>query len=917
MTSIAALAQTGTVRGSLTDESNGEAIPFATIYVEETGTGTVSDLDGKYSIELPVGTYTLNYRFLGYADKLISEVVVKEGEVNLLEVKLGVATQDMEEVVVTAKQERSSEAAMAAVKSKSSNMIDGISAQSFKRIGDSNAGEAIKRVTGVSVEGGKHIYVRGLGDRYTKTIVNGMSIPGLDPDRNSFEMDLFPTNLIDNITIFKTFSPNLPGDFTGGIVNISTKDFPEQKTMTIGGSLAYNSSMNLKSNFLYYEGGSRDLLGMDDGSRELPFGPLMNIPNPAVKDPMTTTATAMLGRTLAAQRRSNDLNKSLSWSAGNQFNFDNYSIGYVAALNYKHAYKFYEDAEFNSYIFDEQNFPGEYRLAVDKAVRGDIGKTDVMWSAMAGASLKMKQHRFGLNVLRLQNGTSTAVQQTIEKSQSSSALLVKDVLEYQERSVNNINLTGKHSLNAGRFEVDWSVSPSFIEVDEPDLRSTAFEMTPEGEFRLAPAVGAEASRAWRNLTENSYSAKVDFTQKLDINNQKTKLKFGFLGTDKARNFGVQNYLVRVFNQDELEINGNPDNLFQSENIWVPNSDQGTYIRGQFEPSNTFEAQQRILAAYVMHEFPVSQKLKFVYGLRVEKAQNWYTGTSNDAQTVIVDSLVLNETNFLPSMNVVYELKKKMNIRASANRTLARPTFKEKSIAQIQDRITGRTFIGNLDLQQTTIDNYDIRWERFGLGSELISVSAFYKNFHNPIELVPFSDNAPSNFQARNLEGGAKVYGVELEIVKRLASLSDALRGFTVGTNLSLIQSEANRTTLMEAGEDKRPMFGQSPYILNANLSYRSVSDLWELSTSYNVQGKKLVLVGAGSQADVYDQPFHSLNLKTSLKVGANKRSKVSLSASNILNSSNRKLYEAFSGDTGVFELLNPGRTISLSYSLSL
>ena len=911
------MAQSGIVRGSILDESNGEAIPFATIYVEETGTGTVSDLDGKYNLELPVGTYTLNYRFLGYTDKLISEVVVADGEVSILEVKMGVATQQMDEVVVTAKQERSSEAALAAVKSKSSNMIDGISAQSFKRIGDSNAGEAIKRVTGVSVEGGKHIYVRGLGDRYTKTLVNGMSIPGLDPDRNSFEMDLFPTNLIDNITIFKTFSPNLPGDFTGGIVNIATKDFPEQKTINIGGSLAYNSSMNMNSNFLYYEGGNRDLWGMDDGTRSLPFSPLMEIPNPAVKDPMTTTATTMLDRTMAAQRRTNDFNKSLSLSAGNQFNFDNYSVGYVAALNYKHAYKYYEDAEFNTFIFDEQNFPGEYKLAIDKAIRGDIGKTDVMWSAMAGTSLKLKQHRFALNVLRLQNGTSTAVQQTIEKSQSSSALLYKDVLEYQERSVNNINLTGKHSLKAGRFEIDWSLSPSFIEVDEPDLRSTAFEMTPEGNFQLAPAVGAEATRAWRNLTESSYSGKVDFTQKLDINSQKTKLKFGFSATEKSRNFSVQNYLVRVFNQDDLDINGNPDMLFESENIWVPGSDQGTYIRGQFEPSNSFEAQQRILAAYAMHEFPVSNKLKFIYGLRVESAQNWYTGTSNDGQTVIVDSLVLDEVNLLPSLNAVYELKKKMNLRVSANRTLARPSFKEKSIAQIQDRITGRTFIGNLDLQQTTIDNFDIRWEKFGMGTELFSVSAFYKNFQNPIELLPYSDNAPSNFQARNLEGGAIVYGVELEVVKRLSSISERLRGFTVGTNLSLIQSEATRTTLTGTGEDKRPMFGQSPYILNANVSYRSLNDLLEFSGSYNVQGKKLVLVGAGSLADVYDQPFHSLNFKTSMKVGLNKRSKVSISASNILNSSNQKLYEAFSGDTGIFELLNPGRTISLSYSLSL
>ena len=262
----------GLLRGTVIDDDFGEPVMYAEVRVEGLDVSTLTDLDGQYSLELAPGTYTLSVEFLGYAKQVISEVVVKEGGTELLDVRLTEESEVITEVVVTATQSRNNETALLTIQRKSAVVLDGVSAQSISRIGDSDAGQAIQRVPGVSVEGGKYIYVRGLGDRYTKTTLNGMDIPGLDPDRNTVQMDVFPTSLIDNIIVRKTFAPNMPGDFSGGVVDIATKAFPDKEQFNVKLGLGYNTNTSFNKNFLTYDGGKLDWLGIDDGSRALPSG---------------------------------------------------------------------------------------------------------------------------------------------------------------------------------------------------------------------------------------------------------------------------------------------------------------------------------------------------------------------------------------------------------------------------------------------------------------------------------------------------------------------------------------------------------------------------------------------------------------------------------------------------------------------
>ena len=264
-------AQKGIIRGAVVDESTGEALISVTIVAEGTTTGVTTDLDGKFNLSIEPGTYNLKISYVSYESQTISNVRVKPGGLTLLDnIRLKQTAIGLSEVTVTASASCSTESAITAIRMNSPSLTDGISASTFKKIGDSDAASSMKRVTGVSVEGGKYVYVRGLGDRYTKTILNGVDIPGLDPDRNTMQMDIFPTNLIDNIIVHKSFSAELPADFTGGVIDIAIKDFPDQKKGNISLSSSYNPEFHFKNDFLTYKGGRTDFLGFDDGTRSIP-----------------------------------------------------------------------------------------------------------------------------------------------------------------------------------------------------------------------------------------------------------------------------------------------------------------------------------------------------------------------------------------------------------------------------------------------------------------------------------------------------------------------------------------------------------------------------------------------------------------------------------------------------------------------
>ena len=931
-------AQNGTVRGSVFDGDTGEPIFIAQAQLEGTSTGATTDFDGKFEFNAPPGTYDLKVSFLGMAPTVITGIEVKSGEVTLVEnIKLNASSQTLETFTVTAEAARKSETAMLTMKKKSVNVMDGVSSQAFAKSGDSDAAKAITRVAGVSVQNGKYVYVRGLGDRYTKTTLNGMDIPGLDPDRNSIQMDIFPTNIIDNIVVLKSFTADLPADFTGGVVNIETKDFPEEPTLNVSASLGYTESMHFNSDYLSYDGGGTDFLGFDDGTRDLPISQNLTIPSVAEQNPQLTDITARFDPSLQALPQTSFMNSSISISGGNQIKKETKTIGYKAALSYKNNTDFFINREQNFYFKpDDRN---EYELRESRLQSGNLGVNNVLVSALMGGAIKTEKSKYTLDVMHLQNGETRSGYYREDEFVPNVVTVFRDNLEYSERSISNALLAGDHVLENPNWRVNWKLSPTFSRLEDKDIRVTPYRFD-DGDFSIEPSEAGTPQRIWRNLEEVNLASRLDFTNDHELFGYNAKLKFGAGYTYKQRNYEILDYQLQVQNRGLVDFTGEADELLQPDALWTVQTGIGSYMQGNFIPSNTFDGTQLTLSLYVSEEFQITKKLKSILGVRAEKYDQYYTGLNqaavndpNDPDARIFNNdRILDLMDFFPSASLIYSVNENTNLRGSFYRTTARPSFKEKSAAQIADVLTGVTFIGNIDVVPTYINNYDVRYEFYMPRNQTIAVSGFYKQFYDPIELVAFSDAAPDNFEPRNV-GDAEVLGVELELRKNFDFISPFLENLAVNVNVSFIESRVqfdrspngefeSRTNNLRTDDegnviedigDFRDMQGQAPYLINIGLNYSDIEKGFSAGLYYNVQGRKLVYVGIGPNPDVYTVPFHSLNFNLLKSFGEDEKFQAGFRIDNILDDAMEQEYESFRSANTIFSRFEPRRTWNLSF----
>lgn len=932
------------IRGEVKDANNGDVIPYAKVKVEGQNLGGVTDFDGLYTIKIVPGAYTLIVSVADFMEQKV-EVNLKKDEVLELNFKLVPKVKELAMTTVTAyKKVASTIAGDDARRREATNTTDGISKEQMKATGDGDVGEVAQRVTGVSVENGKNVYVRGLGDRYTKTILNGMEIPGLDPDRNSVQMDVFPTNLIDNVTVYKTFTPNLAGDFTGGLIDISTKDFPSKKTISFSSGFAFNTEATFNPNYITYKGGKTDFLGFDDGTRKLPINEYEKIPDPSLNDPRLTTMTKAFNKTMATEQGNNFLDQNYSFSMGNQINKEKFDYGYNFVVNYRNTYRYYDSIQFNEFRKDTESNVNS--LTPFNKAYGQLSENDVLWTALLGQSLKInKKHKLSFILFHTQNGKKSASNLTSVNYEINPSTLVKQSLQYNQRSISNALIAGNHNFD--KWKIDWKVSPTYSVISDPDIRSTILEKIEENGntyYDLNPSVGSEIRRIYRDLTELNLSAKMDFKYSfVQWDSLKSEVSFGFLNTYKNRNFAINDYFFNVHNTSNYSQD--PNFYFMDENIWSTVRDSGTYVKGGKQLANTFNATQNVLGFYVMNDLPLSEKFNITYGARLEKAVNKYTGQNNSGTVKYSNKKVLDELNVLPSLNMVYKLRNKKenksnftNIRSAFATTVARPSFRENSVAQIYDPIQGRRYNGNIDLKQTVIHNADLRWEHFFGRTELISSSVFYKRFINPIEIVSF-DLAPNEIKPVNA-GTADVYGAEFEIRKAIGFKAENKQHISLVTGINftyvvsridmnkvfinkgteLVTEKSLRQENAREGEvigDFRPMYGQSPYIINSFITFKNDSLGLTVNASYNVQGKRLSVIGVGRLPDVYEQPFHSLNFKISKEIGKKQNWNVSLAGQNLLFNSKRRNYESFGTVNNVYDFYYQGATFTgtLTYTL--
>ena len=910
------------VSGVVIDGDFNEPLAFANVIVREQGStetivGAITDFEGRYVLNVEAGTYEIEFSYLGYETKIVSDVVVGISGEQEVSIVLNPSANVLEEVVVTTSARKNSEASVLAIQKGAVTLVDGLSAQTIRKSGDGNVASAIKRIPGVSIQGGKFVYVRGLGDRYSKTLLGGLEVPGLDPDRNTLQLDIFPTNLLDNILVSKSSSAEQGADFTGGVVDVLLRDFSALPEYTVSLSTSFNSTTNLKDAPALPKY-ALDPFFFDSGKNNLPFSSTRvferpeSINNPA-QELELRNGTLSLTPQMGVSRENNLFDTSIGLTASNQLNFsDSSSIGYIASLNYKYDSDYYENAV-NGNIAIRENQPEPF-----DAQEGELGTIQAIASGLFGVALKTGNAKHKALVLAIRSGESNAFDGFIQDFIENPYFGATNTMTHTERNIVSFPVSGSYRVGS-KLSVDWKVAPSIVQVRDIDFRKTVFNQLENGTRLIDNSVSSLPQRLWRDLDETALSGRMDVTLDYSTGKAESQLKFGAAFLNKKRAFGTDFFTVG-FRGSSVVLDGDYNNILRPIFVWNSNRDTGSFIIGEYQPTNQYESESQTVGTYISNEIKLSEKLKTIVGLRYEMYDVIYSGQSIEG-TLFDKEEFISVDDFYPSLNVIYSFSDAVNLRGSYSKTTARPSFKENSAANIYDPITERFFVGNISLVPTYIDNYDLRWEKYGEGNEFMALSVFYKRFENPIEINYFDVSTPNTLIARNTEE-ATVYGAELEFRKNV--IENENQRLSLNVNTSLIVSEltmsdgefAARTAVSpdRVISNKRELQGQSPYLVNAGMSYNIFEKDLEVGAYFNVQGRALQVIGVGQFPDVFTEPFNSLNANLSKSFGEKKNMSASLKLENLLNDKIESRFDYFGDKSFVFSSITPGINASLGFS---
>lgn len=907
--------ETGKIRGTLTDGDLGEPVMFANVTLQnDNSIGTETDLDGQYELTLPEGTYTIVATYIGLATKAITDIEVKAGEVTVIDILMQAEAEVIEAVEVTASVINNTENAILTLQRRATTIQDGISAKEISRFGAGNAADAMKRVTGASVVDGRYVFVRGLGDRYSSAQLNGQQLPSTDPYRNSMQLDLIPSNLLDNVIASKTFSPDQPGNFTGGNINLVTKDFPERFTLSASVSMAYNTQSSLRNNFLTHDGGDTDWLGYDDGTRAFPdilqseeYLTTVSAASAtrARRDEDLANLLDQTARSLSQQRvpttKRSGLNSNYSLSIGNQYSIGGAKLGVIMGGNFSRSFNFYDDGVFSYWENTDAASP---TLNIDRNLADVRGTETPQLGGFASATLKFGEKvQSKINVIGIYNHVADKDSRTLEGPFpaiiSGNSRFQTRTLRFREREFQDYQLGGEHVFGKSQIKFEWGGSYVQTTQEDPDFRqfSNTFRVRNDVDtlYFITPAEFDLPFHFFRSLKDQQYTAKADISIPFAQNEKKgskfNEFKFGFFYSDKDREFADNVNQIQLGSAERYT--GDPEVFFGDDNIGIididPERPSRPFTIGLFPinfskatDENSYTGFETITAYYGMVKYDFNL-IKLIAGARVEVTDIFVQNFLSDP-----DEGRIQETDFLPSVNLIYPLTKDMNIRASFTQTLARPNMRELAPFESFDFGGDFRIQGNIDLQRTLIQNYDLRWELYPRPGELFAVSAYYKNFNNPIVTAFVPEAANPLIEYRNVDN-ATVYGLELEFRKKLDFISPALEKFKLSSNFSLINSEvdiaANEQEIIdqfipEKG-NTRPLQGQSPFLLNVALGYNDFETGWDAILAFNVFGARLAEISEGRNPDVFEQPRPQLDFSISKNI--TEHWSLKFTAQNLLN----------------------------------
>ncbi|NME70115.1 TonB-dependent receptor [Flammeovirga aprica] len=883
-------AQKGTISGTVLDADTGEEIIGASVIIKGTNTGASTDIYGQFSFLAEAGQKEILATFIGY--KTISQSLnVVAGQNHQLKFTLEVDAQELDAVEIVAKANTESAEALMVQRKNADVMIESIGAEEMSVKGVSDVEGAMTKMTGVAKVRGKGLYVRGLGDRYNIATMNGLPVPSTNPDLKVIPLSIFPTDLVKNIGVSKTATPELYGDFAGANIDITLKDYPDDAFFTIGISGAYNTLATFNE-FKTHNDGQYEALGFNGNARQRPEGGVPTItPNgePGAYNtswsPTTSNAPLNIGLNASGGK---------SWDIGDESVF-----GIIGSLAHSNKYE-YRDGRFAAYNAQATPYV-------------DYDREEWIYSTNTSALLNLtfevnNKHKFKLNNIVVNESFNSVDENYGYNNDLDTETLFARRNTYLQNTIFVNQFSGDHKfMENDRLHFTWGVSRTATVSQEPDRRQLLFsDKSVDGkEVNLFSRNAFDNHRYWGEMNEVEYAARTDVSIGLgafDNANDgfRSTLRFGYQMKSKNREFEWFQTNIRSSSAVVRGINSEDPNARINE--WIQNE---TIFYSPFTiPNNYFQAKMDVHSFYTGYDYDIMpNKLKMNVGVRTEIGEQYVKYKMQG--DLIADPYredAYESVEFLPSFNLKYSLDERSNMRFAASKTITRPGMRELIPFEYQTVVGGEAIIGNPNLKNAQNYNVDLKYEIFPNSGELFSVGLFGKYLDNPIEKVA-RPSAGNVYSFDNI-GTATVAGIEIEFEKSLGSIinngSEALRNTTIGMNGTFMYSQ------MTIADDintivtnrQRALQGASPYIVNANVGYQqdwnngNINSIFTLT--YTTFGDRIFAAGAMGAGDIYEKSFGTLDLIVRNKI--KDALSFNVSAKNLLNPSIER-YQKFEGGT--------------------
>jgi TonB-dependent receptor len=884
--SIVGLSQTGTIEGTATDKKSNETLPGVTVTIEGTTIGAAADFDGHFIIpNVKPGKYKLKASYISYNPVFVENVAVNADKTTNISIALSENTVALEGVTVTGVRKTNTDVAMINTTRMSPLVSIGISGQQILRSQDRDASEVIKRLPGTTIIDDRFIVVRGLSQRYNGVWLNNTATPSSEADVKAFSFDVIPASMIENMIIIKSPAPELPADFSGGFVKITTINLPEKNSVFLSYGIGIAEGTTFKD-FQKYKTGKTDWLGFDNGFRSLPadmpahLNTYEQATNPEIKNRITTlgqelnkTWSPVTGKAMADQRLTMGFNR--------RFNVGSQSFGNITAITYSNTNNHDEIINNNFSIY---NFRDDKSSYIDQFVDNQYTNSVKVGIVHNWSWYPAIGHKIEFRNLLNQIGMNRTTERTGQEWYNNGRYIKSTELRNLYRSIYSGQLAGEHSFNEGVTKVDWVAGYSFSNKNEPDIKRYRYIRSDNDPIQYFLLFGDNAdlsseSQMWLKLNEKILTTAVNFSRQLDISGFAPEIRAGIYLEDKNREFAARNFgYVKASSESTFSLTTLPvDQIFTDQNINLTN---GIKLAEITSPSDSYTASNKQVSGYISAKIPFSSRISLYTGLRVEK--NVQTLNSYRQGTSIPVNVIRDTINFFPSANLAISLNEKNMIRAAYGISVNRPEFRELAPFYFVDFDLNAGIYGNPSIRQAYIQNFDLRFEHYPSPNETFNIGLFYKSFKNPIEMVIMGNN-PTQYSFENVTS-AYSYGIETDVRKSLGFISGA-ENFSVIMNATLIKS---RVQFAEGDLNRdRSLQGQSPYMVNAGLFYYNDNNGLMVTLLYNIIGKRIVAVGRPSPnkwediPNIYEMPRNVLDLAVSKKLGD--KFEIKLGIKDILN----------------------------------